>query len=152
MKLFKWQNRNPIDHYPTNTIISCGKLLEQSIKQNLVADELQMSALERVYVTTGFYIKIELPFSRLIQYLDATNFIYKIGKSRKVYLYRYRYSEIMNKVFSGWSSIWVPINSDNDLIDTPRNEQVYGTFYINEHNKLYGADSTGLTEIQSDTL
>lgn len=70
MKLFKIETHIDGDHYASNTFLSIGK----NIKFNMEP--------------WGWYIRLELPFTKIVDYVDAHNFIKKFGPCRKVFLIR----------------------------------------------------------------
>jgi hypothetical protein len=70
MKIFKIETHIDGDTYTSNTLLSIGK----NIKFNMEP--------------WGWYIRLESPFTKTVNYVDAHDFIKKEGPCRKVFLIR----------------------------------------------------------------
>jgi hypothetical protein len=88
MKLFKMVQHIEGDKYLDNILLSIGK----SYYFNMEPD--------------GWYIRIEMPFTKVTEYVDATDYSKKIGPCKRVYLIRSRPGiERLLKV-----AVWKPVS------------------------------------------
>jgi len=69
MKLFKIATHIEGENYIDNVLLSVGKSFYFNNEPN------------------GWYIRLELPFTKTVDYVDAQDFLNKTGPCRKIYLW-----------------------------------------------------------------
>ena len=105
MKLFVKQNIRSGEVYPRNTFLAYGK----SLTKYNVSDCQTLAEWEQVEgkdKTDGWYVKIEMPFTRNLLHINTNTFDPEVGPCRYVIRFRYRpaneHRNAIKQLIKGW--------------------------------------------------
>lgn len=96
------------DEHPKNTLISYGtRLTKYRIDDCQTLAEWEK--IEGTYKKDGWYVKIEIPFTRNLLHINPNTFDHEEGPCRYVILFRYRVANVHRKSIKHFIRGWFPI-------------------------------------------
>ena len=128
MKLFKKYNRlAETGKYHLNTLLGFGNHLRVKHHEATEISEtgMQMTSITHLLESEGWFVRIELPFTRTVTYTDPNDFFVKHGKCRPTWLISKRTNRkgqtFKNKIF-----MWLPL----EFINEKPTETMHDSYYI----------------------
>jgi len=103
MKLIKIKTHTAGEPYVSNVFLAFGKNLRHEYK--LQCKHVYSSEVIGIQ-DDGWYIRIELPFSKVVTQMDPHDFTVNTGPHRRIWLFRRRPN--INRLIKSWA--WLPVD------------------------------------------
>ncbi len=101
MKIFNWQNHREGEAFPTNTFLSFGRMIQEVYRSD---------PTRTVEAFNGFYVVIQLPYKKVMRYVEPQGYLFRRGYCRPTWLFMRREPKFtgLKKTFKTFA--WSPVD------------------------------------------